>query len=112
MSRRLVRATYPVVLVFTLAGLALFLTRAPAKPVPGKQDRLITQLVCNFLQKGHLARPEIDDELSRRLFKEFFKDLDPTKLYFLRSDVDEFRKFETELDDMVLQGDLSVANQL
>src|SRR5713226_2131583 len=92
-----------------LAVLFLVVPRVPAEPVPGKQDRLVIQLVCNYLQQGHLSRPEIGDELSRRLFKHFLKDLDPTKLYFVKSDIDEFKKQEIELDDLLHQGDMSFA---
>src|SRR5205085_11866552 len=80
---------------------------AAAEPTPGRQDRLVVQLVVEFLRRGHLTRPEIGDELSRRVFARFLKDLDPTKLYFLQSDIDEFKKEETDLDDQLLQGDLS-----
>jgi carboxyl-terminal processing protease len=80
-----------------------------AEPVPGKDDRLVAQVVCEILQRGHVRRPMIGDEISKRLFQRFLKDLDPGKLYFLKSDVDEFKKEETELDDMLLNGDLSFA---
>jgi carboxyl-terminal processing protease len=96
-------------LLAVLAGLFLALGRTPAEPIPSKQDRLIAQMVCGFLQQGHLNRPEIGDEVSRRIFRHFLKDLDPAKLYFLQSDIDEFKKQETDLDDMLLQGDLSFA---
>lgn len=91
------------------AAWCLLPARLPADPVPGKQDRLVAQLVCNFLQRVHIARPEIGDEISKRLFKHLLKDLDPAKLYFLQSDIDEFKKEETQLDDQLLQGDMSFA---
>src|SRR5258708_20247160 len=77
----------------------------PAEPIPGKQDRLVAELVCAYLQRGHLAKPEIGDELSKRLFHRFFKDLDPTKLYFLKEDIEEFKKNETDLHDLPPQAD-------
>lgn len=92
-----------------VAGWLLTLTSATAEPVPNKQDPLVVKMVVEFLQQAHLAKPEIGDEISRRLFKRFFKDLDPTKLYFLKSDFDEFKKQETDLDDMLLRGDVSFA---
>ncbi len=36
-----------------------------------------------------------------------FSKIDPGKLYFIQSDIDEFKRHETELDDMLLRGDLS-----
>src|ERR1700682_4679323 len=77
-----------------------------AEPVPGKDDRLVAQMVCDILQNGHVTRPTIGDEISRRLFQRFLKDLDPGKLYFLKSDVDESKQQETVLDDPLLNGDL------
>src|SRR5262249_1885444 len=47
--------------------------------------------------------------VSKRLFQRFLKNVDPAKLYFLKSDIEEFKKQETELDDMLLKGDLSFA---
>jgi carboxyl-terminal processing protease len=80
-----------------------------AQPIPGKDDRLVAQMVCEFLQEGHVTRPMIGDEISKRLFQRYLKDLDPGKVYFLKSDIDEFKKQETELDDMLLKGDISFA---
>src|SRR6516164_1954892 len=96
-------------LVATLLGLFLIPFCVWAEPIPGKDDRLVAQMVCEFLQRGHVTRPTIGDEISKRLFHRFLKDLDPGKLYFLKNDIDEFKKQETELDDMLLNGDLSFA---
>jgi carboxyl-terminal processing protease len=93
------------------AGVALLLVpfRLAAEPVPGKHDRLVAQMVCGLLQNYHLRRPEINAEVSKRLFQRFVKELDPAKLYFLKSDVEEFKKQEPKLADMLLKGDLSFA---
>jgi carboxyl-terminal processing protease len=91
------------------AGLLLLPPGARAEPVPGKQDRVVVKLVCSFLHQVHLAKPEIDDELGKRLFHKFFKDLDPAKLYFLKSDVDEFKKEESALADQLRKGELTFA---
>src|SRR5207248_9710114 len=97
------------VALLAVAGLFWIAPRLAAEPVPGKQDRLVVQIVCSLLQQGHLSRPDIDDELSRRLFHRFFKELDPSKLYFVKADVEELKKFETQLDAMLLDGDISFA---
>ncbi len=92
-----------------LLGLLLAPLWLSAEPVPGKDDRLVTQIVCEMLQQGHVTRPKIGDDISKRLFQRFLKDLDPGKLYFLKADIDDFKKHQTELDDMLLKGDLSFA---
>jgi carboxyl-terminal processing protease len=93
----------------TGAGLLFLSGRVPAEPMLGDHDRLVIEMVCGYLRNGHLSRPEIGDEISKRLFARFLKGLDPNKLYFLQSDIDEFKKDETELDDMLLKGDVSFA---
>src|SRR6516165_2738971 len=90
-------------------GLALAAPRVRAEPVPKEQDKLVAQVVCQLLHEGHLNRPEINEELSRRLFRKFLKDLDPGKLYFVKSDYEEFKKHETELADQLQQGDMRFA---
>jgi carboxyl-terminal processing protease len=88
---------------------ALLLRPAPtsAEPKLGKRDPLIAQLVCEFLKHGHLSRPDIDGEISKRLFNRFLKDVDPNKLYLLKSDIDEFKKQESKLSDQLVEGDLA-----
>lgn len=80
-----------------------------AQPVPGKHDRVVAQMICEILEQGHVTRPTIGDEVSKRLFHRFLKDLDPGKVYFLKSDFNEFKRYETELDNMLLKGDVSFA---
>jgi carboxyl-terminal processing protease len=109
MIQRVVRSAFLLALPAALLGLFVALPRSAADPTPGKQDRLVTQMVVGFLQQAHIAKPEIADDISKRLFGRFFKSLDPTKLYFLQSDIDEFKKSETQLDDQVLQGEMPFA---
>jgi carboxyl-terminal processing protease len=109
MTQRNYAAVCNKTLLAALAGLLLIAAPLRAEPVPGKQDRLVVQLVCNFLKTAHLVKPEIDNEISKRLFQRFLKDLDPTKSYFLKGDIEEFRSYETKLDRMLEKGDISFA---
>jgi len=109
MTRQFLPSRRRTVLLGTVLALLLVSLRLSAEPILGKDDRLVAQMVCEILQQGHVTRPMIGDEISKRLFQRFFKDLDPSKLYFLKADIDEFKKQETELDDMLLKGDLSFA---
>jgi carboxyl-terminal processing protease len=111
MTRKFFHSTRRVLLGAIIA-LLLVPFAASAQPMPGKDDKLVARMVCEFLQEGHVTRPMIGDEISRRLFHRFLKDLDPGKLYFVKSDIDEFKKQETELDDMLLKGDISFAYQV
>jgi len=49
----------------------------------------------------------------RRLFIQSFLDqIDPFKNYFLKSDIDEFEEFKTELDNQILAHDVSFFNMV
>jgi carboxyl-terminal processing protease len=98
-----------MVLVGACAGLLVITSGVPAEPVPAQDDATVVKTVTQILQRGHLKRPQINEELSKRLFKHFLKDLDPIKGYFLKSDIEEFKKYETELADMLKHGDMSFA---
>lgn len=81
-----------------------------------ENDKKVALRVSEFLQEGHVSRYKIDDEISRRMFRNFlmerFGGLDPTRVYFTAADIEEFRKHETTLDDEILKGDLSFAYQV
>jgi carboxyl-terminal processing protease len=122
MTRCLLRAKFGVALLTAAACLFLCMNHGAAKPapyvptnlgsgepVPTAQDRLITLLVCQDLAKYHLARPPLDDELSKRLFKRFFKTLDYSKLYFVKEDIEKLSEFETQLHDQLKRGEIDFA---
>jgi carboxyl-terminal processing protease len=77
---------------------------------PTSRERYVTQIVAQLLEDQHLSRQKLDDEISKRAFKLFLDGLDPHKLYFYQSDIDEFRKHENDLDDMVGQGNTRFAH--
>jgi carboxyl-terminal processing protease len=109
MIQSMSRVKHRIALLLAVGSLLWIAPRLSAEPILGKQDRLVVQMVCEYLQQGHLSRPEIGDELSRRLFQRFFKGFDPNKIYFTKADIDEFKKFDTKLDDQLLEGDLTFA---
>jgi carboxyl-terminal processing protease len=62
-----------------------------------------------MVSSRHINHPEINDSLSERLLKRYVEIWDPQKLYFLQSDIDEFSKQKTSLDDEILRGDVQFA---
>jgi carboxyl-terminal processing protease len=76
---------------------------------PATQDRTVTRLVAMMMKKEHLTKHALDDEISRRGLDLFLKSVDPRKLYFYQSDIDEFNQRRNDLDDMVNGGDVSFA---
>lgn len=73
----------------------------------------IATAVARILEQGHYSRRKLDAELSKEFFENYLRMLDYNRLYFLQSDIEEFRrKYEATLGDMVLRGDISPANDI
>lgn len=87
-----------------LAATTIFAQQATT---PSKNDSTTAQLLCEIITRFHISRSNIDDNISKRLLNKYISSLDSQKLYFLQSDIDEFSKSETDLDDEVKRGDVS-----
>ena len=103
------------VLAFALACLAVTISHAQDSTTANQSssDKLISKtvsrIVAKLMQDDHLSKRKLDDTISNRAFEMFIKNLDPTKSYFLQSDIDEFSKWKTELDDQMLKGEFLAA---
>ena len=74
------------------------------------KDKLLLDLITYVLEKGHYEPRAINDEFSKDVFKKFINGLDPLKRYFLASDIAEFKKYETQIDDQIKNKDLTFFN--
>ncbi len=81
-------------------------------PVPQPADEQIASTVVRILERVHMAKPRIDDETGKKWCKNFLKDLDPQKYYFLKADVDEYNAQATTLDDKIREGNLTFATNV
>lgn len=72
-------------------------------------NRLIIRSVRNLVEENHVSQNKFDDVMSKRGFDLFMKQVDPLKSFLLQSDVDEFRPFESKLDDMLAKNNISFA---
>lgn len=63
--------------------------------------------VKNTLSYLHYSPKPINDAFSQDVYKHYFEMVDASKRYFMQSDMDEFAKHKTKLDDYLNQGDLT-----
>ena len=87
------------------AGLFHLVVAAPLTE-PKSRDRQVTLVVTSLMRREHLSKHALDDEISRRALNEYLKSLDPMKVYFLKSDVQEFERHREEIDDDLKKGDI------
>lgn len=63
--------------------------------------------VKNTLSYLHYSPRPINDAYSADVYKQYFDMIDASKRYFLQSDMNEFEKHRTKLDDYLNRGDLT-----
>ncbi|MEH6444098.1 MAG: carboxy terminal-processing peptidase [Oceanospirillaceae bacterium] len=57
--------------------------------------------VVNSLTKRHYNKIAINDQLSSNLLDSYISSLDPSRVYFYKSDIDEFEALRNKLDDEI-----------
>jgi carboxyl-terminal processing protease len=101
--------------VVALLSAALIAAQAPQlRTAP--EDELTALTVSRLLERSHLTKPRINDEVAIKWCKNFLGGrgvgLDPLKYYFLKGDVDEFMAQATTLDDKIREGNIDFAKRV
>ena len=71
------------------------------------KDKTLIELISYVLQNGHYDAKDINDSFSEEVYDDYLKALDPLKRYFYASDIKEFNKYRTEIDDQIKNSDIS-----
>lgn len=66
--------------------------------------------VKNTLSYLHYSPKPINDAYSQNVYDKYLEMIDPAKRYFIQSDIEEFAKHRTKLDDYLNGGDLTFYN--
>lgn len=75
---------------------------------PDEQQSLVCREVVSLIENYNYKKVAINDSISSVIFNNYLKSLDPTRSYFLDSDIKEFEKARYELDDDFRNGDLTL----
>ena len=76
---------------------------------PNRRMGLISSLVVQLLAKEHYTRRTMDATYSGEVFDEYLRYLDPTHIFFLQADVDEFAKQKDDLARNAAAGNVQFA---
>lgn len=79
----------------------------PKKESDPEKDKVLIELLTFVIERGHYDPAVIDDNLSKGIYKDYIQALDPSKRFFLQSDIDEFARYELQIDDMIKNKDLT-----
>jgi len=97
-------------LKFLIPIIVLVLTLVSFTQKNNEKDKVLIRILRNVLTNGHYEPKQINDTFSVVVFEDFISNLDPAKRYFLQSDIDEFSKFKTEIDDQILKQEVTFFN--
>ena len=93
--------------------IALIQFSAAAVEFTKAESETIARAVAGILDMHHFTHKRLDDEISKKHLRFMIDRLDYFHMFFLQSDVDEFREsFDVRLDNMVRRGMVSPANRI
>ncbi|WP_136465892.1 carboxy terminal-processing peptidase [Flagellimonas onchidii] len=74
------------------------------------KDKLLLDLITYVLERGHYEPKDLNDNFSSSVFDDFIDIIDPTKRYFLASDIREFEKYRFMIDDEIKNTEITFFN--
>lgn len=104
------KRNYKIILLVTALSAILWSFIPSEKKEDPEKDKLLLELLTFVLEKGHYSPVELNDDFSKKVYKKYLDNIDPTKRFFIQSDIDEFNKYELSLDDMIKDKDLTFFN--
>ena len=102
------KLSIPFLAILLLAN--TFTTNASEKSTDPEKDKILIYVLKNILSRGHFVVKDINDDFSEHVFNEFIEGLDPNKRYFTQKDIKEFSKFKYQIDNQLLDEDISFYN--
>jgi carboxyl-terminal processing protease len=105
------KRNYKILLALVLLSVTLFAFKMKSSnEADPDKDKLLLELLTFVIEKGHYNPAVIDDTFSKGIYKDYIQALDPSKRFFVQSDIDDFAKYELELDDQIINKDLTFFN--
>lgn len=102
------KRNYKILLLVTVLAVALwsFIPKQQTAADPDK-DKVLLELITFVIERGHYDPADINDDFSKGVYKSYLEGIDPSKRFFIQSDIDEFSQYETRIDDMINNRDLT-----
>ncbi|GAA3973016.1 carboxy terminal-processing peptidase [Mucilaginibacter dorajii] len=112
-----VKDMFKKVYLLVLLAAALACKASPSKPVkvskadltPDDQQVIVCKKIAELITNYNYKKVELNDSISAVIFDRYIKSLDENHSYFLASDIKDFEKYKTVLDDDIKAGNLNDA---
>ncbi len=102
----LLRCTLTVVALLYGSACAQAATQleSPLQPTPIQTQT--AKMIVKQLEQEHYVNMKLDDKTSGLLLDAYIRTLDPGRVFFLQSDINEFQRLRSQLDDELKKGEL------
>ena len=80
--------------------------------LPDETYKRVSQVITQFLSIYHYKKQKLNDSLSSVIYDQYINALDNNKLYFVKSDLDNFEKYRYQIDDFLREGNLNLAYEI
>lgn len=74
------------------------------------KDKLLIQIVTMALAQLHFQPKDFNNDFSKDVYKTYLERLDPLKRFFLKSDIEEFQKYELMIDNQLINYEITFFN--
>jgi carboxyl-terminal processing protease len=103
------KKNYRIILAVVVLSATLW-SFMPKKQGDPEKDKMLIELITFVIEEGHYNPAVMDDNFSKEVYKEYLDALDPSRRFFVESDIKEFDEYELQIDDMIRNKDLSFFN--
>jgi carboxyl-terminal processing protease len=109
-ARRALLSTAASILLLLFLSTEALAKKAVAEEFDAERNQLIALMLSQQLPAQHFSHEILDDNLSRKAFDLYLRQLDPRKRFLLQSDVQQLNAFATHIDDELSRGKLVLAD--
>lgn len=99
-----------IVIIVSLAFLGFKTFSKPKEVLANDKDKTLIEILMYVLERGHFDPKNIDDKLSEAMYNDFLEVIDNQKRFLLQSDIEEFDSYKYQLDDAIINKDLTFFN--
>lgn len=104
------RKNYKVLLLLVAVCATLWSFRPKSHSGDPEKDKILLGIITYVIEHGHYDPAKMDDTFSKGVYDDFIDALDPSKRFFIESDIKEFKAYEYQIDDLIKEEDLSFFN--
>ena len=77
-----------------------------ADPINPDKEKLVLETLLAVMDQVHFKPQNLNDDFSKKAFKQYLDDIDGTKWFFTQEEVDQLKQYELKLDDEANAGTL------